>query len=531
MAQLSIGQTLELIATTIPETLASKEALMMQIKTPYIASPDFYNSLAQDLNGGLTAGRVKLFNLENHGRTESYTLQDYGQMGISTIKLPEKKIVSGEFSYGAIDRLLDAEAINRWAGDKGYIKMFTKRKLTARLPQSIAQFQKYIELKFLMENLCYSVVMSDDGTTAVPHSISTKDNTQGNFEVFNTITTKVRNLIGSPVSSYLLQVMSDTTKTILYAGTASNRLGEYGSDMLDKMTRNIFEDRLNGTTVTTSHWEILNHIPGTAMPSIPNRTTNNPDISRNYTIKNVTFNYNADLYNSTAGTITIACDDPLIVGKTIKTGDVFFIKNSALTKALNGYEASDFMMPIVMGPEAVINTTRPDSQLIEYRPYERAFNASKEVTFNFCGNWRPKLANNDDLTMSYNENFIFDKTSTDQSIHSTTLVSDLVDALKNCELIPLALPRKHVLTYPPKKMWVYPRIVTLPNEPFSDAVMKTALSQVPQYGEMMQVSALPITARFNTLRSQGFALDIELYSESACEFDNYNHNLGAVCIG
>ena len=530
MAGLNIGQTLELIATTIPETLASKEALMMQVKTPYIASPDFYHSLAQDLNGGLTAGRVKLFNLENHGKTESYTLDDYGTMGISTIKLPEKKIVSGEFSYGAVDRLFDAEAINRWAGDKGYIKMFTKRKLMARIPQSVAKFQKYIELKFLMENLCYATTLSDDGTTAVPYQISTKDNTQANFEVFNTITTQVRNLIGSPVSSYLLQVMSDTTKTILYAGTASNRLGEYGSDMLDKMTRNVFEDRLNGTTVSTSHWEILNHIPGTAMPSIPDRTTNNPDKPRNYTIDSVTFNYNADLYNSTAGTITIACDDPDINGKTLKTGDVFFIKNSALTKALNGYEASDFMMPIVVGPEAQYNTTRPDSQLIEYTHTTRSFVGGK-VEVNFVGNWRPKLANDDELDLSYNENFIFDKTSTDQSINSGTLIADLTDALKNCELIPLALPRKHVLTYPPKKMWVYPRIVTLPNEPFSDSIMKTALSQVPQYGEMMQVSAMPITARFNTLRSQGFALDIELYSESACEFDNYNHNLGAVCIG
>ena len=83
-----------------------------------------------------------------------------------------------------------------------------------------------------------------------------------------------------------------------HAGTASNRLGEYGSDMLDKMTRNVFEDRLNGTTVSTSHWEILNHTPGTEMPSIPNRTTNNPDKPRNYTVKNVTFNYNADIVDN-----------------------------------------------------------------------------------------------------------------------------------------------------------------------------------------------------------------------------------------
>ena len=518
---------METVSTTVPETLASREVLMMQIKTPMIASPDFYNLLNQDINSGLTAGRIKLFPLENHGKTQSYNTLDYDGMRLSTSQIPEQSITSGEFSRGVVDRLFTAEDINRWGGDSGKLKMFANRKIAQRIPETITKFQKYLELKFIQENLLYVAKPTPDGLGMVPYTLSTTDNTQSNFEVFNVLTTQIKNLIGSPVSSYLLQIMNDRVKAILYAGTASNRLTRYANEMLSDFNRNTFDDMLSGCTVSTSEYKIMQHIPGSAIPVI-DTATGNPTTPLTFTITNVTFNYQDKLNNCRGGTITIS-GGAAANGKTLKTGDVLFIKNSSLVKALSAYETTDFMMPIVIGANSTPNIARPDSQITALDHGTWTF-AGGSVTVPFCGNFRPKLANGDPMEFSYNENFVMDKTLANQTINSATLVADLTTALKGATLIPLCGYREHVMIYPPKKLWIYPRVVTLPSGIFEAQVMQTAISKVPAYGDMTKVSALPITARFNQLRSNAYHLDIELYCESAGEYDNYNHNLGAIAI-
>lgn len=527
MVQLSIPQILETISTTIPETLASREALMMQIKTPMIANPDFYNLLNQDINSGLTAGRIKLFPLENHGRTQSYNTLDYDGMNLSTSQIPEKSITSGEFSNGVVDRLFTAEDINRWGGDSGKLRMFTNRKLLQRIPYTITEFQKYLELKFIQENLLYVAKPTPDGLGMIPYTLSTTDSGQSNFEVFNTLTTQVKNLIGSPVSSYLLQIMNDRVKSILYAGTAANRLTRYANEMLSDFNRNTFDDMLSGTTISTSEYKIMQHTAGTAIPVI-DPATGNPTAPLTFTITNVTFNYDDKLNNCRGGTITISAG-ATANGKTLKTGDVFFIKGSSLVKALSAYETTEFMMPIVIGAQSTANTARPDSQINGLTRGTWTF-AGGTVTVPFCGNFRPKLATGDPLETSYNENFVMNTALASQTINSATLVNDLTTALKAAVLIPLCGYREHVMIYPPKKLWVYPRIVTLPSEALGMDIMQTAINKVPAYAEMSKVSVLPITARFNSLRSNAYHLDIELYCESAGEYDNYNHNLGAISI-
>lgn len=538
MITTAFNQIFSLVDSVTQEVLTSQTAIMTQAYIPFTRLDNSYTKIPHNINNGLTRGRMSSFPMETHSQIESYTSKGYGDATKTRSTPPMRSINTGEFSGRRSELLLNSEEIQHFTGQNsnGLIPRIVASKISAALAPMAFAFQKYIELKFLMRNQCYAHKMTPDGTAAVPFTINYLDNNAASFEIFNILSSRARSLIGQPTTQ-MMHIMSKKAQAALYSGTAANRLTMYADDTIANLTKSSYMDMLLDSIVCPSNTEILHKPASSGMPTI-DAATGNPTKVINYKIAAANLEYNKNLDNTfTGGTITLDVDDAALVGKTLVTGDVFFIKGSTLIKGITGYTSTDFMVPIIIGPVAIPNTERPTSYLTEYTHGTFTFVAKTGgatiTNLPIVMTLRPMLANNNPMFMNNDPNCIMNKNVATQPFASaTTIEADMVTFLKAATLVPLVGERQHIIMYPQKKIYIMPRIVSFPNTLFSGEVSE--LQKTPDYLMMTQDSALPICYRFDGFGGekglQGKELHSELFAESSADFDNYNHNTAAIAF-
>lgn len=532
----------EVLALSIAQNLTTREFIWLQGHVPYIASPDFYEKLP--LNSSTSTSRATMFAIETAGKVLPYSDYYTALSSNSKTPLPYKTIYSGEYSYGSSEIAITAEELQRFSGDNSRIQHWIYHKMKAKMMSFYTTFQDYIEQVIKNSNQFYMALRGKDtndieffypvpvglnnGNTSLAMTPATDKSFGTGFEVFNEYSGKIVDFIGySTTGDRPLHIMSNALKRTLYSQTAKLP-NVHLSNYTNAMTDWVWNEEISGSTIACGNKPAIKHTPGTAIPKYNLTTQALEGGASAFSIQAITFTYDDNLKNLVAGTVTVAATGGN--GLTLKTGDVFFIEDTRLMKNTFGDQASDAQMTIVVAPTKTYDAAR---NLYTYQD-ATIIGAGGTFTFNFVGNFRPALINDAANEGYYNPNFKFiNANATD--IRLATLQADTIANLTGKVLIPLVGEREAVVIYYPKKIFFSPREVIMPTDPYTNAFQTTMKSAVPEFGQYLENSALPITATFNKFGDiatrKGLDLVFQLWAETGCAIDDYQINMGIVpCI-
>jgi hypothetical protein len=532
----------EVLALSIAQNLTMREFIWLQGVVPYVASPNFYEKLL--LNSATSTSRATSFAMETSGRVLEYTSYYNALSSNSKVPLPYKTIYSGEYSYGCSEIAITAEEIQRFSGDNGRLQHIIYNKMKAKMMSFYTNFQDYIEKVIKNSNQFYQALRATDtngvdffhpipvglnnGNTTLSVTAGMEKAFGTGFEVFNEHSGRVVDFIGySTTGERPLHIMSNSLKRTLYSQSAklpNVNLVSY----TEAMSELVWNDELNGSTVACGNRATIKHIPGSAIPKYNLTTEALEGGATNFTINAIDFTYDDNLKNLVAGSITIGATGGN--GLTLKTGDVFFIEGTRLMKNTFGNQVADAQMTIVVAPTKTYDANRA------IYTYQDAviIGAGGTFTFNFVGNFRPALQNDATNEGYYSPNFKFTDLAGGTNIRLASLKADVIAALTGKVLLPLVGEREAVVIYYPKKMYFSPREVIMPTDLYTNALQTTMKQSVPEFGQYLDNSVMPVTATFNKLgditTSKGLDLVFQLWAESGCAIDDYQVNMGIIPV-